>query len=88
MLNPKTHQRELAYITTVTDAKDLAGYDRVHYVHVLGWWCVASKNIRVGDRVIYFEVDSVLPESDKRFLFMAPRKYRVKTQKMCKVMYC
>ena len=85
MLNPKTNQRELAYITTVTDAKTLAGYDRVHYVHVLGWWCVASKDIQVGDRVIYFEVDSVLPERDKRFLFMAPRKYRVKTQKMCKV---
>ena len=62
MLNPKTNQRELAYITTVTDAKTLAGYDRVHYVHVLGWWCVASKDIQVGDRVIYFEVDSVLPE--------------------------
>lgn len=47
MLNPKTNQRELAYITTVTDAKTLAGYDRVHYVHVLGWWCVASKDIQV-----------------------------------------
>lgn len=62
MLNPKTHQRELAYITMVTDTKALDGYDRVHYVHVLGWWCVASKDIQVGDRVIYFEVDSVLPE--------------------------
>ena len=45
MLNPKTHQRELAYITTVIDTKALAGYDRVHYVHVLGWWMeMVSRN--------------------------------------------
>lgn len=85
MLNPKTNRRELAYIVEVSEVCELPEYDRVHYVHVLGWWCVASKEVKKGDKVIYFEIDSLLPESDKRFLFMAPRKYRVRTQKMCKV---
>lgn len=85
MLNPKTNQRELAYVVRISDTKDLEGYDRVHYVHVNGWWCVASKDIEKDSLGIYFEIDSVLPESNERFSFMAKRNYRVKTQKMCKV---
>ena len=34
MLNPKTNERELAYIVKVTEAKELPGYDSVHYVGV------------------------------------------------------
>lgn len=78
-------KRELAYIVRVSDAKDLEGYDKVHYVKVLGWQCVAPKDIKVGDLVVYFEIDSKLPANDERFAFMEKRKYLVKTQKMCKV---
>lgn len=39
MLNPKTNQRELAYIVRVSDTRDLDGYTNVHYIKVLGWWC-------------------------------------------------
>lgn len=83
MLNPKTNERELAYIVKIADTQDLEGYDRVHLVTVLGWRCVASKDILKDSLGIYFEIDSVLPESDERFSFMAKRKFRVKTQKMC-----
>ena len=85
MLNPKTNERELAYIVKVSEAKELPGYDSVHYVHVNGWWCVASKDIKENDLAIYFEIDSKLPANDARFAFMEKRKYLVKTQKMCKV---
>lgn len=85
MLNPKTEQRELAYIVKISDTRELPGYTNVHYIKVLGWWCVASKDIVKDSLGIYFEIDSVLPESDERFAFMAKRNYRVKTQKMCKV---
>ena len=77
-------KRELAYVVRVSDAKDLEGYDKVHYVKVLGWQCVAPKDIKVGDLVVYFEIDSKLPANDARFAFMEKRKYLVKTQKMCK----
>ena len=85
MLNPKTNERELAYVVEVSETKELPGYDKVHYVHILGWWCVASKDLTTGDKGIYFEIDSVLPRDDPRFAFMEKRNYRVKTQKMCKV---
>ena len=78
------NKRELAYIVKVSEAKDLEGYDKVHYVKCLGWWCVAPKDIKVGDLVVYFEIDSKLPADDARFAFMEKRKYIVKTQKMCK----
>jgi hypothetical protein len=85
MLNPKTNERELAYIVKVSEVKDLPGYDSVHYVKVLGWWCVAPKDIKAGDLVVYFEIDSKLPANDARFAFMEKRKYLVKTIKICKV---
>ena len=84
MLNTKTNERELAYIVKVLEAKDLEGYDKVHYVRVNAWWCVAPKDIKVGDLVVYFEIDSKLPADDARFAFMEKRKFIVKTIKICK----
>lgn len=83
MINHKTQKRELAYIAEVTKTEAINGYDRVHLVTVLAWKCVAPVSINVGDKVIYFEVDSLLPKDDKRFDFMEKRKHRVKTIKIC-----
>lgn len=79
------NKRELAYVVKVSEAKDLEGYDKVHYVKCLGWWCVAHKDINVGDLVVYFEIDSKLPADDARFAFMEKRKYIVKPIKICGV---
>lgn len=84
MLNPKTNERELAYIVKVSEAKELPGYDSVHLCKVLGWQCVASKDLKEGDLAVYFEIDSKLPKDDPRFAFMEKRKYIVKTIKICK----
>ena len=86
MLNPKTQERELAYIVEVQEAKDLPNYDSVHYIRVNGWWCVAPKTLVPGDKGIYFEIDSLLPKEDSRFSFMEKKKYRVKTIKICGVL--
>ena len=40
----------------------------------------------VGDKVVYFEVDSKVPDKDKRFAFLEKRHYKIKTLKMCKVL--
>ena len=76
-------KRELAYVVKVSETKDIEGYDRVHLCKVLGWQCIAPKDIKVGDLVVYFEIDSKLPANDERFAFMAKRKFLVKTLKMC-----
>ncbi len=86
MLN-KDNQRELAYIVKIEDITNIEGYDRVELAHVGGWTVVVGKNeFKKGDLAIYFEIDSKLPEV-KPFTemeFLAKKKYKVKTQKMCK----
>lgn len=85
MLNPKTNERELAYIVKVSEAKELPGYDKVHLITVLGWKCVAPVSIHKDDLVVYFEVDSLLPNNDSRFSFLASKKFRIKPIKICGV---
>lgn len=80
-------RRALAYIATVTDVRPLEGYDRVEYSQVNGgWWCITKKDeVKVGDKAIYFEIDSKVPNTDERFAFLENKKYKIKTQKMCGV---
>lgn len=80
-------KRALAYIVTVDEIKPIEGYDRVEYARTNGWWVIIAKNdnIKVGDRCVYFEVDSKVNSEDERFAFLDKRNYKIKTQKMCKV---
>jgi hypothetical protein len=80
-------KRALAYVVTVDEIKPIDGYDRVEYARTNGWWVIISKNdnIQVGDKCVYFEVDSKVNASDERFAFLEKRNYKIKTQKMCKV---
>lgn len=87
LLNPKTNERELAYVVTIDNITPIEGYDRVELAHVGGWTIVVGKGeFKVGDPAIYFEIDSKLPEvkpfTDMEFL--VKKKFRIKTQKMCK----
>lgn len=86
MLNPKTNLRELAYIVTIDEIRPIPNYDRVEHARVSGWWIIVKKNqFQVGDLAIYIEVDSRVPEEEP-FMFLEKKNYKVKTQKMCKVL--
>lgn len=80
-------KRALAYVVAVDEIKPIEGYDRVEYARTNGWWVIISKNddIKVGDKCVYFEVDSKVNAKDERFTFLEKRNYKIKTQKMCKV---
>ena len=80
-------ERALAYVVTVDEIQPIEGYDRVEYARTNGWWCIIGKqdNLKVGDKAVYFEIDSKCPADDERFSFLEKRNYRIKTQKMCKV---
>lgn len=79
-------KRALAYIAKVEEIRPIPGYDRVEHVRVLGWWVVCRKDeFKVGDNGVYFEIDSLVPATDKRFEFLESRKFKVKTIKMCKI---
>lgn len=81
------NKRALAYVVTIDEIKPIEGYDRVEYARTNGWWVIISKNdnLKVGDKCIYFEVDSKVNAADERFAFLEKRNYKIKTQKMCKV---
>lgn len=55
--------RKLASVQTIKAIRPIEGADRIEIVQVLNWDCVAKKGeYHVGDKVIYFEIDSLLPD--------------------------
>lgn len=80
-------KRALAYVVTIDEIKPIDGYDRVEYARTNGWWVIIGKadNLHVGDKCVYFEVDSKVNSEDERFAFLEKRNYKIKTQRMCKV---
>lgn len=84
MLN-KDGIRELAYVVAIDEIRPIPNYDRVEHARVGGWWVIVKKDqFKVGDLAIYIEVDSKVPEKEP-FMFLEPKHFKVKTQKMCKV---
>ena len=80
-------KRALAYVVTIDEIRPIEGYDRVEYARTNGWWVIINKadNLAVGDKCVYFEVDSKVNPLDERFAFLEKRDYRIRTIKMCKV---
>ena len=62
--------RKLVTIQTIAALNHIAGADRIEVATVLGWFLVVNKGaFKVGDRCIFFEVDSFLPiQPDFEFL--------------------
>lgn len=57
--------RKLASVQEIAEKKAIEGADAIEAVRVNGWWVVAKKNeFEVGDKCIYFEIDSFLPVID------------------------
>lgn len=55
--------RKLASIQTVNTIEPITNADAIERVRVLGWWVVAKKGeFKTGDKVVYCEIDSLLPE--------------------------
>ena len=94
MLNEK-NQRELAYLVTVDEIREIPGYDRICQYRTGGWWCVSGKgDYQVGDIALYIEIDSLCPYTDE-FAFLneafneegvkiRPDRHKIKTQKFAK----
>ena len=79
MLN-KDGQRELVYTVTVDDIQPIPGKDRVECAVVGGWTIMVRKDqFKPGDRAIYFEIDSKVPEKEP-FMFLEGKHFKIKTQ--------
>lgn len=78
----ETENRKLAHVELIESISKIEGADKIEVAKVLGWECVIKKGeFKVGEKVIYIEVDSVLPEKPE-FEFLKDRKYRVRTIKL------
>lgn len=74
--------RKLASVQVVEEVNKHPNADALDIVKVLGWRCVAKLGeFKVGDKVIYCEVDSVLPEKPE-FEFLRTKKFRIRTIKL------
>jgi len=58
--------RKLASIQEILEIRPIEGADAIEEAHVLGWVVVVAKsdNLKAGDKVVYFETDSLLPETN------------------------
>lgn len=76
--------RKLASIQKIKSLTPIQDADKIELATVLGWHVIVSKNdgFKVGDKVVYFEIDSILPDIPE-FEFLKKRtKLRVKTIKL------
>lgn len=84
MLNPKTKQRELAYVVKIDNILPIEGAERVEQAIVGGWHVMVRKNqFKIGDYAIYFEIDSKVPQREP-YMFLADKHFKIKTQKYFK----
>ena len=91
--------RTLASIQTVNAVEPIPNADAIERMRILGWWVVVKKGeVRPGDRVVYCEIDSLLPErpefeflrassfklaqTDATVATMLPAGFRIKTVKL------
>ena len=84
MINPKTKQRELAYVVKIDNIIPIDGADRVEQAVVGGWHIMVRKGqFKAGDKAVYFEIDSKVPEREP-YMFLADKHFKIKTQKYFK----
>ncbi len=75
--------RALASIQRITNIGAIPDADKIECATILGWQVVVKKddNLRVGDLVVYCEIDSLFPVNED-FKFLEPLGMRIKTQRL------
>jgi hypothetical protein len=56
-------ERKLAYIATISKLESIPGKDRIVYASFkeVGWQVIVANSFKMGDKVVYVEIDSILP---------------------------
>jgi RNA ligase (TIGR02306 family) len=74
-------ERKLASVKAILAIDPIEGADAIEVATIDGWKCVVAKKdgFKVGDKVCYFEIDSILDPENPAFAFMEPRHFRVRT---------
>lgn len=83
MLNSKG-ERELAYVVSIDNITPMNA-DRLECAHIGGWHCVVGKGeFKVGDKAVYFEIDSQLPDEPpfSSMEFLKSKHFKIRSQKI------
>ena len=85
--------RKLATIQKVQALHEIKGADFIEICQINGWQCITKKGeVKVNDLVIYFEIDSFLPDNDyfsflsKKTTYEGKQGYRLKTIRLKKAL--
>lgn len=85
--------RKLATIQKVQALHEIKGADFIEICQINGWQCVTKKGeVKLNDLVVYFEIDSFLPDNDyfsflpKKTTYEGKQGYRLKTIKLKKAL--
>ena len=75
--------RKLASIREIKEIYPIIKADAIEVAIVDGWECIVKKSdgFKAGDKVIYIEIDSIMPEKPE-FEFLRAKKFRIKTIKL------
>lgn len=78
--------RKLASVQVVNEIRPIENADAIECAVVLGWTVVAKKGeFKVGDKCVFFEIDSILPNEEK-YSFLDYKEeyngYRLKTVRL------
>ena len=66
--------RKLASIRVIEKISPIEGADKIELAHTNLWQCVVGKGqFQVGEKAIFFEIDSALPVDDLRYDFLKTR---------------
>lgn len=81
--------RKLASIQVINKIESIPDADRIELAHVMGWQAIVKKgDFKEGDAVVFFEIDSLLPEEPayeflrKNCYNSVSKGFRIKTAKM------
>ena len=82
-----TEGRKLVTVRSIAAINPIENADAIEVATVDGWDVVVKKNeFNVGDQVLFFEIDCLLPMKDERFSFLAKGKeqelFRLRTIKL------
>lgn len=76
-----TETRKLASFRVVDDIQPIDGADAIELAVVGGWKVVTKKGeFTIGDRCVYFEIDSFLPSGEPAWQFLVDKQSRTQNE--------
>lgn len=72
------NKRKLVTVRTIDELLPIEGADLIELAKIDGWQLVVKKGeFNVGDKCLYFEIDSMLPLNNPLFEFLRPRGVKI-----------